>query len=212
MPHRVPGYLRLHAMLPIVVLGATFTADAEMIGGWHFNDLDGSELEMIADHGSGLLSRDQLGGAFLLYEGTTLNAASDDLAGQAIGVRGSGANGTWFELACASVPGLECTLSFAWRSTATGFDDNLVQYRVGRDWLTLGAFGEDADGGWKRVALSFVGGLEETRLRIRLDGADGANGVTRFDNLQLASVPAPGAWALCAVGGLLGTVSRVRRH
>ena len=85
MLHQVPGYLRPCAMLPIVVLGATFAADAEMIGGWHFNDLDGSELQMVADHGSGLLSRSELGGAFLLYEGTTLNAESGDLAGQAIG-------------------------------------------------------------------------------------------------------------------------------
>jgi hypothetical protein len=192
-------------------MGVTLGADAEMIGGWHFNDLDGSELKMEADHGAGLMTRDHLGGSFLLYEGTELNGIPGDRAGQAIGVRGSAANGTWLELTSATKPGLELSLDFAWRSTATGFDDNLVQHWDGLNWVTFGAFGSDDGGEWERAVFSFVGGLEETRLRILLDGGDGANGVTRLDNLHLTGIPAPGAWALCGFGGLFGLGSRVRR-
>ena len=199
------------ALLSLISLSVTSGADAEVLCGWHFNDLDGSELKMTADHGAGLMNRDHLGGSFLLYEGTELNGLTGDRAGQAIGVRGSAANGTWLELTCVTRPGLELSLDFAWRSTATGFDDNLVQRWDGLGWITLGAFGGDDAGAWARAEFSFVGGLEGTRLRLLLDGADGANGITRLDNLHVTGIPAPGAWALCGAGGMLGVGLRVRR-
>lgn len=200
-----------YALWSLVSLSVASGADAEVVCGWHFNDLDGSELRMTADHGAGLLNRDHLGGSFLLYEGTELNGLKGDRSGQAIGVRGSAANGTWLELTCATNPGIELCLDFAWRSTATGFDDNLVQRWDGLGWITLGAFGGDDAGAWTRAEFSFVGGLEGTRLRLLLDGADGANGITRLDNLHVTGIPAPGAWALCGAGGMLGMGLRVRR-
>lgn len=208
---------RSRLLVLLATSGVSVEVSGEVVAGWHFNGVEAPGGTLVANHGAGLLDLAPLGGSVGLYAGTTENALPGDVAGLSLGFRGSGGNGTWFELVLEGAPAPFHEIAFAWRNTATGHDENTVELFTGRGWATLGGFGSGSDGGvggggeWKRIALPFAGGFGETRLRFRLDGAEGANGVLRIDNLRVVEVPAPGACLLGLVGGVLGLLTGRRR-
>lgn len=183
-------------------------ASAEVICGWHFNSLDKGATRVSADHGSGLLDLTSIQDSNAIFEGTGLNAFEDDPAGTAIGIRGLGANGTWIELVFAADGPMK--LTFAYRATPSGFDENQVMVLEGDDWISIGSFGgAEADGSWHDRMLVLPDRKGDTRLRLFVDGADSSSGTIRFDNLRVQAVSAPGALLACSTGCM---VLRQRRR
>lgn len=198
----------------VIVLTLSYSAGAELVCGWHFNDFVVDEIALVANHGEGLIDMSGVEGTVDVFGGTDLNGLFDDPAGTALGIRGSAGNGSWVELQFASV--LPVEFSFAYRVTETGFDENLIQLWEGRSWETLAGFGgssaaTSAGVEWERMEVLLPRSSNDMRLRLVVDGADGANGTIRFDNMQVVSVPSPGGLVLGATGGVLGLSCRRRR-
>ncbi len=182
---RCPVFVR-HVLVAVIPCLLSATLHAGDGGGWHFNQLSEAGMSVVADHGEGRLELAELKGMTAAYEGTNLNADESDAAGSSLGVRGAEANGSWFEVN-SKVSG-PSALSFAYRSSATGFDDNRVQVWDGKAWNDLVRFGLDgASGkrGWVRVVVPLKGNEGPLRIRILLDGAESANGIIRFDNVRI---------------------------
>lgn len=201
----------MHSLVPVIpaiLIGVATNAHAETLSAWNFNTLTETATLVSADHGDGVLDLTSLDGAQVIYDGTDLNAVEGDGSGSCFGVRGSAANGSFFELSLPTNGAQE--LSFAYRTTATGFDENIVQIWNGSGWSTVGAFGGDSDAvaEWQRAVLVMsdaAGSIDDAgdrRLRFLLDGAESANGVIRFDNIRVTSVPAPAVGAIGGMGGL----------
>ena len=213
--------LALHSLLPIIpatLLAVSATMHAETIVAWDFNDHDRAVDLIDADLGDGRIDLTGVVGSHAVYDGTDLNALDGADPGSCFGVRGSAGNGATFELVIPADGAGE--LSFAYRTTATGFDQNMVQLWTGSDWFTLGAFGDGgADGSeWDRavIPLSFetdaIGHVEDSlRLRFVLDGSESANGVIRFDNIRVSVVPTPAVGSIAGIGGLLASRGVSRR-
>lgn len=195
--------------LVVGMLGcAAQIASAEVVCGWNFNELEAEQTELASDHGSGVLDLSSIESSVTVFGGTALNTHQGDLAGSALGIRGLDANEQWIELTSAVRGPVQ--LSFAFRATASGFDDNHVQILLDGDWATIGSFGGDqADGAWHQQTLILPAPDGKFRLRLFLDGAESSSGTIRFDNLQITPVSAPGALLACSSGCL---ALRSRRH
>ena len=160
--------------------------------GWHFNQLAEAGTSVAADHGEGSLDLAALKGMAAAYEGTKLNADESDAPGSSLGVRGSAANGAWFEVN--SMVDGPAALSFAYRASATGFDDNRVQVWNGTEWNDLVRFGLDGSKGsrgWVRLVVPLSPQEGPLRIRVLLDGAESANGIIRFDNVRIGPPEPP---------------------
>ena len=213
--------LALHSLLPLIpatLLAVSATTGAETTAAWDLNDLEEGVDLIDADLGEGRIDLAALVGAHAVYEGTDLNGFGGGEPGSCFGVRGSAGNGSAFELVMPV--GEAGELSFAYRATTTGFDQNLVQRWNGTKWSTLSTFGDDGGDAteWKRAIFSLsveedgIGHDDQVlRLRVVLDGAESANGVIRFDNLQVSAVPAPTVGSIAGLGGLLASRSVLRR-
>ena len=194
--------------------GSVQLADAEVVCGWHFNSFNSNTALLEADHGAGLIDGSVLADSLMAYAGTELNHIDNDPAGFALGVRGKGSNGLWLEVSF--VAQRDARLSFAYRSSTTGFDENSVQLWTGSSWSTLGTFGS-GDGffstgdPWAIASFDLHDLEDESRIRIVLGGARSTNGTIRFDNLHVSYVPAPGALALIAIASLIGDRGRPTR-
>ncbi|MAJ47074.1 MAG: hypothetical protein CBC35_07400 [Planctomycetes bacterium TMED75] len=183
-------------------------ASADVVCGWNFNELEAKQAELASDYGSGVLDLSSLESAVTVFGGTSLNAHQEDLAGSALGIRGLDANEQWIELTSAVRGPVE--LSFAFRATASGFDENQVQMLIDGDWAAVGSFGGDqADGAWHRETLTLPASDGTFRVRLFLNGAESSSGTIRFDNLQITPVSAPGALLACSSGCI---ALRSRRH
>ena len=195
--------------LVVGVLGCALQiASADVVRGWNFNEFESEQTTLASDHGSGALDLSALDSSVTVYGGTALNAQQGDLAGTALGIRGLDANEQWIELT-STVRG-PVQLTFAFRATPSGFDDNQIQLLVDGDWATIGSFGgEQADGAWHQQILTLPDQDGAFRLRLFLDGAESASGTIRFDNLRITPVSAPGALLACSTGCL---ALRSRRH
>ena len=183
-------------------------ASAEVVCGWNFNSIDREATSVSADHGTGLLDLTAIQDSNAVFEGTGLNAYEKDAAGTAIGIRGLGANGKWVELVFSADGPME--LTFAYRATPSGFDENQVMLLEGDDWITVGSFGgAEADGSWHEQMLVLPERKGDTRLRLLVDGAESSSGTIRFDNLRVQAVSAPSALLACGTGCM---VLRQRRR
>ena len=178
----------LPAVLGTVLLVGSAAADANADPdvGWNFNGIERLDAVFDSDHGGGRLDPTHLKGVVSIYDGTGLNAMEADPAGSSLGVRGAAANGTWFELN-GSATGV-VALSFAYRTTPTGFLESRVQVWNGTGWSDLRRFGQGrttGKDGWSRVVVPLPEADGTVRIRILLDGSKGANGVIRFDNIVI---------------------------
>ena len=199
----------------VAVGGATGGAEASVIGAWNMNGVDPTiSTAFAATTGAGTVDFSGVGTGASVLQGTTLGAQTGELAGDALAVVGTVANGTAIRLDFESFGYQNLVLTFATRRSATGFGNNHVEYWSGLGWTSIGSFNPSTTA-WEvqTFDLSSLSLLENNfaTLRIVIDGATGSTGSIRFDNFTLSgdAVPAPaGAFALI---GLAGCAARRRR-
>lgn len=204
----------------LVVLFACQASNADTIGYWNFNTYDGDASSIAADSGNGTITIDSSWVATDLdnFSGSTLNALNGDPAGSSLSLIDQTNNGTGLNLAIDTTMFEDLELSFATRGTGTGFMSNTVFYSAdgGANFAPLGAAyipGTAFD--VETFDLSSITALNNNPnvvVRIVFDGATGASGNNRIDNIQFngeIAVPEPAAVALI---GLLGLVAGTRRR
>lgn len=211
----------------------TLAATGDTIAYWaqNDNDLPGGgfgfmegDFPQAADVGSGFLS---VGGGDLLstdedgvfdwvqsFAGTSLNALDGFGSGGSIAIQGGTDtvnNGSWLQFEVSTSGYENVTLSYAARGTSTGFDSNQISYSTdGENFTDFGDAVDPRDGSsWTLFEFDFDGGidnLDTVYVRLTLDGATGTTGNNRFDNILFsgAALPAPGAFALLGMAGLVG--------
>lgn len=186
-------------------------AAADLLAGWHFNGLPAPVAGSIAaQHGSGTADLAAFGGAGLSWQtGSDLNAWTGDVAGESLGIAGTGANGksAVFSIGTAGYSGL--FMSMAVRATSTGHVNSVLEAFDGSGWVSAGGF-TLTPSTWSIASfdlgsLAFLNNGVAT-LRLRLEGATSAQGSLRVDNARLEGsvIPAPGAWALVCGAALCG--------
>lgn len=206
-------------------------AGAAIIAYWNFNDLSiataglpGSATvptTITASLGSGSLNLSQWAGTIDDFAGSNNHALNGDPAGNSLSlIAGSGnpypGNGSTITLQFSMLHLFNPILSFATQGTATGFNSNQLAYSInGTDYTNLGnPYSPTASYGLQSFDLSSVDSLDNASsayLRITFDGATGATGNNRIDNLQLSAIPEPSALTLVASGLLLMAYRRRRR-
>jgi hypothetical protein len=205
-----------------LAMGCGMTAQGDIVSAWHFNDIVAGQSVIASNWGESLITTDTLGVAVEPFTGTLLNAEPAVAAGDALGVRGAWANGSWFAVVLQTDAMLQKSgsleLSFAYRASATGFDENAIEWLVDDIWTPLAYFGETGD--WA-LATCIIPPAQsahtdwpdapagEVHLRIRLDGASSSSGTIRFDNMRVGVVPGPSGLAGLAL--LFSCRSRRRR-
>lgn len=198
-------------------------AGAATIAYWNFNELSiasaglpGSgtvPTTITASLGSGSLDLSHWAGTVDDFAGTGTHALNGDPAGNSLSlIAASGSpypgNGSTITLQFSMLHLFNPILSFATQGTATGFNANQVAYSInGTDYTNLGSpYSPAASYGLQSFDLSSVDSLDNASsayLRITFDGATGASGNNRIDNLQLSAIPEPSALTLTASGLLL---------
>jgi len=191
-------------------LGTCVGAAADLLAAWHFNGLTAPVgASIAADHGSGTLDLSAFGGTGLAWQvGTDLNAWPGDVAGEGLGVTGTGANGKSAVMTVGTVGYAGLSMSLAVRATATGHVSSVVEALNGESWVPVGGF-TLAPSTWSTASfdLSSLSFLDEglATLRVRYEGASSAQGNFRIDNARFegSAVPAPAACGIAAVALLL---------
>jgi hypothetical protein len=209
------------------------TLQADTIALWNFNDaapgVTGGAAEFGVDYGIGSMTSSFIAANIGNLSGTSINSSQGDPAGRALRLQGgagtanNGEHLSWY-VGTAGYDNLE--VSFATRSTSTGFDSNQFQYSIdaGAGWIDFGpAYRPGTGYGLQRFDLSPVEELNNNPLagfRIVFDGASTASGNNRIDNVIVsgeilaASIPIPEPATSAMVGlGLLGIgiFSRLKR-
>ncbi|MEC7353330.1 MAG: hypothetical protein VYD99_09415, partial [Planctomycetota bacterium] len=113
---------------------STHAVHGDVVSAWSFNALDGEASTFKADTGSGTLDATSVASGLGVYAGSQMNASDGIPAGLALGVRGSSMNDRHLELAFSHQGPVE--LSFAFRATPSGFDENLIQALDGDQWVS----------------------------------------------------------------------------
>ncbi|MGA1016693.1 MAG: hypothetical protein ACO3YY_01715 [Phycisphaerales bacterium] len=190
------------------------TASGEVLAAWNFNGFNPEfDTTLNADHGIGVLDLTQVSSGAAAFGGTTVNAVGDDPSGFALSIVGQGLNGRSIEFAADTMGAARLTVSFAVRSTASGFVDNRLDAFIGGEWTQIGAFAGGSDWPLLRFDVDMPASTTfgSAAFRFVLDGATSSSGNIRIDNLRIESraVPAPGALALLGGAGL---VARRRRR
>ena len=216
------------------VAGIASAASADLIAYWNQNGNanalapDGfgytaASFPMAADAGSGTWSLDSYNpavdgnGIYTTvdsFSGTTSGALFGDAAGGSFSFIGDSNNGASVVLSFNGSLFEDITLDFARRGTSTGFNSVVVSYSTdGGSTLTavgslLGTAGSSFT--LHNFDLSGLDGVANAQIWITFDGASSSNGNQRLDNVQINGtlVPAPGAFALLGMGGLLAARRR----
>lgn len=173
--------------------GTVMPEDAEpLIGYWHFNDSGfGSALT-----GGGILEADS-GKAVLRtnfaniseFQGTALNGLKEQAAGNSLSLLSNLNNGKFVELEFSARQLEDIMLSFAIRGTGTGFDLHEWAYSLnGEDFTSFGENTAHTTATWQVKELTLppeVDNQEKVFVRVYFNGATGASGNNRIDNLQI---------------------------
>ncbi len=194
----------LFRLVLVVFLGACFglpVAGQNTIAYWNFNvpDFSGNWPQPRAA---------TLGEASITYNfnktesfgGTGINGIDNEISGGSFCPQGgtnNENNGRWLLISLPALTVSEMTLSYATRRTSTGFTSHAVQYTVdGSNWVThrvidLSTYASAwEESQVEQVIFTGIDGMTNNvdfAIRIVLDGATGAAGNTRFDNLHLAT-------------------------
>ncbi|MHC4838250.1 MAG: hypothetical protein ACYTF3_08735 [Planctomycetota bacterium] len=190
------------------------TASGEVLAAWNFNGFNPQvDVTLNADHGSGVLDLTQVAAGAEAFTGTDVNAVGTDGPGFALSVVGQNYNGRSIEFAADTMGVERLTISFAARTTASGFVDSRLDAFVAGDWIEIGRFSGGSEWPLVRFEVDMPAsvGVGGSAFRFVLDGATSSSGNIRIDNLRVESrvVPAPGALALLGGAGL---VARRRRR
>jgi hypothetical protein len=141
--------------------------------------------------------------------GSTLNQASGDGtgAGQSLSMAdGSNNNGNWIQFSVSTVSFTDLALSFAARSTGTGFTGIELSYSTdGTTFTSFSTYTSPQDSVFHLATfdLSSVTAIDNqssVTLRLTFSGATTTAGSTNLDNIQVTAVPEPAT----VLGGLLG--------
>lgn len=220
-------------MRPLLYLALTLLSlvpicPAALVASWNFNELaittagppgsGGIPTSLAASTGSGLLLLDGWAGNLDDFAGSNLNATVDEVAGPSLSlIAGSGSpypgNGSRITLRISLSGMRDAILSFATQSTATGFNHNQLSWSTDGSLFT--AFDSPYAPGTSYAVQSFdlagieaLDGAPDVWLQLAFDGATGASGNNRIDNLRIEAVPEPSALWLLLAAGLLA----LRRH
>src|SRR5215213_7556444 len=194
----------------LIFFAASQAARADELAVWNFND---SNLNV--DHGSGTLTTTINAANVSFAAGTTNNAVTGDVAGQALSLQGgtgTANNGRNITFNVSTVGFSNIVVSFATQGTSTGFNSNQFQYSLdGIDFVGLGppytpltAFGTLP----LVFSLSSILGLNNNpnaAFRIVFNGATSSTGNNRIDNIVVegtsidtSEVPEPTSMLLLA--------------
>lgn len=198
----------------IALITLNSTAHGSLIAAWNFNDYDGVATSVAPSSGMGSLEFPDFLGDVANYSGTTLNASPGDAAGSSLVLENSIHNGSGSLEISVSTAGLSgLVISYATRRPSTGFTSQAWFWETsGGDVVPLQTV-TDLPGSFGLVDLDFSGmaaidNQEAVRFRVVFDGATGASGNNRIDNLQihaveLTPVPEPATTGLIAGGFLM---------
>ena len=225
--------IRSTALLMLACAGTA--VHAETVAYWNFNSLTAApntSKVIGSDLGSATLYADgQFGSSnwastasnpqITSFQGSAINALNADVAGQALALANNSANGfsIVFAFSMAGLQDLE--VSYATRGTSTGFSSqtwawstdatNFTNFDTVSGTTTTTFFLATLD------TLSALDNATTAYLRLTFNGATGAAGNNRLDNIQfnatqIAVVPLPpAAWAgLATLAGIVGC-RRLRR-
>lgn len=151
------------------------------------------------------------------FGGSTVNAQFGELAGGSLAVQGgtnNGNNGSFITVDFDAGLLDATTFSFAGRRTGTGFNSVSIEAFDGAVSLGTVASGVDLTTSSTLALYSFdlsvLDGVSDASIVITLNGATSTTGNVRLDNFVIDGtvVPAPGAFALMGLGGLVATRRR----
>lgn len=136
-------------------------------------------------------------------------------SGGSLSIVGTDNNGAYFTIAFDSAVD-NLTLSYWTRGTGTGFDTHSFSYSTdgGATVQTYTSEAANQTSSWQERVIDFgsifasSSGSNMNVIYVMVDGASGTSGNSRFDNIMLSTVPAPGALALLGMAGLVGTSRR----
>jgi MYXO-CTERM domain-containing protein len=223
-----------NAIAIVALAGMTGMAGAEVVANWGFNNqgLDGggfgfqvSDFPQNADVGSGMFTvgnfnDSDTGGVYdwvQSFAGTT-TLAIDGVSGGSFAFQGAANenvtnNGAQATFRIDGSDWNNLSIDFARRGTSTGF--NLLTIEVFVDGDSFGIIDTIAgaqSSTWTSNSydLSAVDGLDAITVVFTFDGATSNTGNNRLDNVTISgtAVPAPGAFALLGLGGLIGARRR----
>jgi hypothetical protein len=174
-----------------VKLGDTLiTAESSrtnLIAGWNYNVTTNI---LVPNHGSGTMTHNFT--AITNYSGTANNKYASDAAGQAFAVRaevGLPNNGRYFQFQL-DMGGLkDLVMTFAALRPTTGFTNNQVSWSTdGNDFTAFGSPFTPGTNSWivytnDFSAITDLNNKPAVYIRITVDGATGADGNIRIDNL-----------------------------
>ena len=218
----------------VALAGIAGLASAETVANWNFNDqgLPGggfgwetSDLPQNADFGSGLFSLANFndsatGGVYdwvQSFAGTSTAAIDGASSGGSFAFQGAANedvtnNGAQAIFSFDGTSFSSLMFDFARRGTGTGFNNVTIELFDGGSSLgvidTLGG----ATSTWvaSNYDISALDGVLDASIVFTFSGASSNTGNNRLDNVTISgtAVPAPGAFALLGLGGLVGTRRR----
>ena len=197
-------------------------ASAGLIFYYNFNSFDTSATSIDADFGDSFVDLSDWGGTVASFGGTTTNALFGDAAGDSLSLRpGSGlvGNGDSIDFIGDLTGFIDPVLTFATQGSGTGFTSGVWSYSVDGSTFTSvsGNTARTIDSFVLRtVDFSGISALSNANFavfRYTLDGASGASGNNRIDNVQLnaTAIPEPTTLLLVACGGAGGCWIRRKR-
>ena len=196
--------LRNLILTAVLLFAGNLVYGQQLIAYWNFNEGGNGvpwSAPILASSGSGSITAgtwtwnniDFTDG----FAGNTQNALFGDPAGASLSLRSNLMNGNYiqFEFSMTGLEALE--ISYWTRGTSSGFNSN--QWSWSNDGVNFTNFGDPivpstaSSGGVVELsAPSSLNGVANAYLRYTLDGATGASGNNRIDNLQLNAIQ-PGA-------------------
>ena len=206
----------------LICVAASQAATADELAVWNFND---SNLNV--DHGIGTLTTTINAANVSFAAGTTNNAVTGDIAGQALSLQGgtgTANNGRNITFNVSTLGFSNIVVSFATQGTSTGFNSNQFQYSL--DGVSFIDFGSPyvpatAFGAVPLVfSLAAIVGLNDNpnaAFRIVVNGATSSTGNNRIDNIvvegtgiESETIPEPTSVLLLLSG--LGGLYKIRRR
>lgn len=223
------------AALPIIAMLAA-SAHADTVAYWNFNGLTAAPNTATvigADQGSGTLyANGQFGSdawassasnpQITSFAGSSINTLGTDIAGMALALANSSANGYSIVFAFDMTGYESLEVSYATRGTGTGFSSHTWAWStdvpIFTDFATVTGTTSTS---FSLKTLGTLGSLDNASLaylRLTFDGATSSNGNNRLDNIQfnaspIAVVPLPpAAWAGLLTLGTIAGVRGLRRR